>query len=153
MDETLYPMRHQIAFRQYNPNKPHHYGFLFQSLNDVRYPYTCKSFPYPSKPKSGQGPYYIESKIDNVKYLISKTEEQNLHGQNISTYLLYTSVELPKMVTNKKHHNHWNSTEGLAWNTSRIIWCKRKRKIQCDMSLQRKRKRHVHNIIYCYYKV
>ena len=27
IDETLYPMRHQIAFRQYNPNKPHKYGF------------------------------------------------------------------------------------------------------------------------------
>ena len=27
IDETLYPMRHQIAFRQYNPKKPHKYGF------------------------------------------------------------------------------------------------------------------------------
>ena len=24
IDNTLYPMQHQIAFRQYNPNKPHH---------------------------------------------------------------------------------------------------------------------------------
>ena len=30
-DETLYPMRHQIAFRQYNSKKPHHYGILFKS--------------------------------------------------------------------------------------------------------------------------
>ena len=28
LDETLYLMRHQIAFRQYNPNKPHKYGLL-----------------------------------------------------------------------------------------------------------------------------
>ena len=26
IDETLYPMRHQIAFRQYNPSKPHRYS-------------------------------------------------------------------------------------------------------------------------------
>ena len=26
IDETLYGMRHQIGFRQYNPNKPAKYG-------------------------------------------------------------------------------------------------------------------------------
>ena len=46
LDEALYPMRHQIAFRQYNAKKPHHYGTLFMSLNDARYPYTYKSVPY-----------------------------------------------------------------------------------------------------------
>ena len=30
IDETLYPMRHQIAFRQYNPDKPAKYGLLIQ---------------------------------------------------------------------------------------------------------------------------
>ena len=30
IDETLYPMRQQIAFRQYNPNKPHRYGLLLK---------------------------------------------------------------------------------------------------------------------------
>ena len=33
-DETLYPMRYQIAFRQCN-------------LSDARFPYTYKSIPYP----------------------------------------------------------------------------------------------------------
>ena len=39
IDETLYPMRHQIAFRQYNPNKPHKYGLLCKSLNDASFPF------------------------------------------------------------------------------------------------------------------
>ena len=53
LDETFYPMRHQIAFHQYNPKKPYHYGILFKPLNDACYPYTYKSVPYASKPKSG----------------------------------------------------------------------------------------------------
>ena len=90
-------MCHQIAFHQYNTKKPHHYGILFKSLNDVHYPYTYKSVPYASKPKIGQGLYYVKSMIDYVKYFITKTEEQqNLHGRNISINRLYTSVELSK---------------------------------------------------------
>ena len=30
VDETLYPVRHQIAFQQYNPSKPHRYGLLLK---------------------------------------------------------------------------------------------------------------------------
>ena len=97
LNETLYPMCHQIAFHQYNPKKPHHYGILFKSLNDARYPYTYKPVTYASKLKSRQGPYYIKSMIDYVKYRVTKTEkQQNLHGRNISTNRLYASVELSK---------------------------------------------------------
>ena len=103
LDETLYPMRHQIVFRQYNPKQPYHYGILFKSLNDTRYPYTYKSVPYASKPKSGQRPYYIKSTIDYVKYVVTKTEEQQyLYGRNISTNRLYTSVELSKRLLTRK---------------------------------------------------
>ena len=73
VDETLYPMRHQISFRQYNPKKPHKYGLLFKSLNDARFPYTYKSVPYAGKPSSGNGPYYMEKSIDYVKYLVLET--------------------------------------------------------------------------------
>ena len=45
-DETLYPMRQLIALHQYNPNKPHFYGLLLKSLNDERFPYTCKAVKY-----------------------------------------------------------------------------------------------------------
>ena len=87
-------MRHQIAFHQYNPNKPHKYGVLFKSLNEARFPYTFKSVPYAAKLTSGDGPYYINSTIDYVKYLVSQTKKQvNLHERNISTDCLYTSIE------------------------------------------------------------
>ena len=78
IDETLYPMKHQIAFRQYNPNKPHKYEVLFKSLNETRFPYTFKSVPYVAKPISGDGPYCINSTIDYVKYLVSQTKNKSI---------------------------------------------------------------------------
>ena len=50
-------MRHQIAFRQYNPNKPHKYGVLLKSMNDARFPYTYKALPYAAKATAGDGPF------------------------------------------------------------------------------------------------
>ena len=44
--EILHPMRHQIAFRQCNPNKSHKYGVLLKSLNDAFFRYTYKTLPY-----------------------------------------------------------------------------------------------------------
>ena len=40
-DETLYPYRGSIEFKQYNPSKPGKYGLLYRSLcNSVTtYPY------------------------------------------------------------------------------------------------------------------
>ena len=38
IDETLYPMRHQIDFRQYNCSKLQRYGWLLKSLNDASFP-------------------------------------------------------------------------------------------------------------------
>ena len=57
IDETLYPMRHQIAFRQYNPSKPHKYGVLLKSMNHERFPYTYKALPYAAKATAGDGPF------------------------------------------------------------------------------------------------
>ena len=45
IDETLYSMRHQINFRQYNPNEPAKYGLLYKSLNDARFAFTCEVIP------------------------------------------------------------------------------------------------------------
>ena len=73
VDETLYPMRHQIAFRQYNPSKPHRYGLLLKSLNDASFPYTYKAFPYAGKPGKGEGPYYIDATENHVRYLVNQT--------------------------------------------------------------------------------
>ena len=79
-------MRHQIAFWQYNPNKPHRYGLLVKSLNDARVPFTYKAAPYSGKPKDGNGPYYIDHTENYVKYLVEEFEKDaSLLGRNIST--------------------------------------------------------------------
>ena len=46
LDETLYPMRTSIGFKQFNPSKPAKYGLLFKSINAVRYSYTFSTTPY-----------------------------------------------------------------------------------------------------------
>ena len=52
LDETLYPMRTQVAFKMYDPDKPAKYGILFKSLNCARYPYTYYSHVFSGKPES-----------------------------------------------------------------------------------------------------
>ena len=69
IDEIFYPTRHQIAFRQYSPNKPHKYGVLLKSLNDARFLYTYKALPYAAKPTVGDEPFYISSTADYIKNL------------------------------------------------------------------------------------
>ena len=94
IDETLYPMQHQVAFRHYNPNKPHRYGLLCKSLNDTRFPYTYKAVPYASKPVAGNGPYYIKNAIDYVKYLVNEvSSQQSIEARTISPDSLYTTIE------------------------------------------------------------
>ena len=93
-DETLYPMRQLIAFHQYNSNKPHLYGLLLKTLNDVRFPYTYKAVLYAAKPKAEDGPYYLKSTIDYVRYLVTKLEaDQPITGRTVSTDHLYASIE------------------------------------------------------------
>ena len=38
LDETFYPMRVQISFKQFNLSKPAKYGLLFKSINAALYP-------------------------------------------------------------------------------------------------------------------
>ena len=91
----LYPMRYQIAFRQYNPNKPHRYGLLVKSLSDAELPFTYKTVPNAGKPEAEDCPYYIDSFENYVKYLVNETEKDiSLKGRNISTDPLYTSIPL-----------------------------------------------------------
>ena len=59
INETLYPMRHQIAFRQYNGKKPHKYILILKSIHDSCFHFTYKAAPYVEKPENGDGPYYI----------------------------------------------------------------------------------------------
>ena len=87
-------MRQQIAFRQCNRNKPHRYGLLLMSLNDERFLYTYKTVPYSAKPKDGDGPYYLKSTIDYIKYLVTEMEaDLPITVRTISTDCLYRSIE------------------------------------------------------------
>ena len=101
IDETLYPTRHEIAFRQYNPKKPHKYGVLLKSINDSRFPFTYEAAPYAGKPQNGDGTYYICAAKDYVKYLVNKIEKNSLKGRNVSIDRLYTSVPLAKWLLDR----------------------------------------------------
>ena len=92
IDETLYSMRHQINFRQYNPNKPAKYDLLYKSLNDADFGFTYQVIPYCSRPESGSGPYYLSSTEDYVKSLVNAMPRSSVKGKNISMDRLYTSI-------------------------------------------------------------
>lgn len=96
IDETLYPMRTQINFKQYNPNKPAKYGLLFKSINSARYPYTQQTHAYCGKPEGMPDlQYYVTGTIEYVKLLVTNfSKQQNLAGRNISMDRLYSSFEL-----------------------------------------------------------
>ena len=95
-------MRHQITFRQYNPNKPQKYGVLLKSLNDARFPYTYKALPYPAKPTAGDEPLYISSPADYIKNLVIWAKEQvRIDERNISINRLYTIVEIANWLVEK----------------------------------------------------
>ena len=103
IDETLYPMRHQIAFRQYNPNKPAKYGLLFKFINDARFPFTYQATVYAGKPESGNGPYYIDKTENYIKYLVTQMEKDvSLQGRNLSMDMLYTSISIAQWLLEKK---------------------------------------------------
>ena len=88
-------MRHQIAFKQFNPLKPAKYGMLHKSINDARFPYTYKINVYASKPAAGSGPYYIVDGVQGyVKDLINRfNSERKNGGRNVTMDRLYRSVE------------------------------------------------------------
>ena len=95
LDETLYPMRTQIAFKQYNPNKPAKYGMLFKSINCSRYPYTYQSHVYCGKPEGEPNQFYIAGTNNYIKFLVEKLNGyHSLKGRNISMDRLYTNLEI-----------------------------------------------------------
>ena len=68
LDETLYPLRTQISFKQFNPSYPAKYDLLFKSVNTARYPYTFISSPCSGKPTDDGGQYYIQGTEAIVHY-------------------------------------------------------------------------------------
>ena len=103
MDETLYPMRTRIAFRQYNPSKPAKYGLLFKSLNDARVSYTYRSLVYAGKPQQLPAQHYVSGNENYVRGLIEAVDQkQGLQGRNLSMDRLYTSINLAQLLLQKR---------------------------------------------------
>ena len=74
VDETLYPYRGHIGFKQYNPQKPAKYGLLYRSLCDSTVTYTYFSLAYAGKPEvvGGNGAkFYITGTDEYTKHLVN----------------------------------------------------------------------------------
>jgi hypothetical protein len=95
LDETLYPCRTHISFKQYNSNKPAKYGLLFKSINAVGYAYTFRAAVYSGKPEGEPGPYYITGIFPLVTSLVEQLESHvSIKGRNITMDRLYSGLEL-----------------------------------------------------------
>ena len=87
LDETLYPTRGNISFRQYNKNKPARYGLLFRSISSARMPYTYTSLAFSGVPVDEPGPDVYVPGVDNlVKKLVERLERQSTMSGCCITY-------------------------------------------------------------------
>ena len=106
LDETLYPYRGHIGFKQYNPQKPAKYGLLYRSLCDSTVTYTYLSLAYAGKPEvvGGNGAkFYITGTDEYTKYLVNGLSRYtSIQGCNISMDRYFTSVFLAEWALQKK---------------------------------------------------
>ena len=106
IDETLYPCKGTIGFKQYNPSKPSKYGLLYRSLCDSVTNYTYSSLPYADKPEvteSLASKYYVTGTDEYIKYLVSEILKHNsIEGNHISMDRYLTSVSLADWALEKK---------------------------------------------------
>ena len=103
LDETLYPTRVQVSFKQYNPDKPAKYGLLFKSINAARYAYTHQTIVYSGKPTGEPNEFYISATINYIKRLVENLSlHHTLAGRNISMDRLYTSFEVADWLLERK---------------------------------------------------
>ena len=119
LDETLYLARTKVSFKQYNPSKPATYGILFKSLNATRCTYTYCVLPCCGKPIADSTPYYVAGIEESVKYLVQELQGfSDLHGRNITSDRLYTSVPLATWLLEQN-----NMCGYVAIQPQRNSWC------------------------------
>ena len=106
VDETLYPYRGHIGFKQYNPQKPAKYGLLYRSLCDSTATYTYFSLAYTGKPEvvGGNGAkFYITSTDECTKHLVNGLSCYTfIQGCNIAMNRYFTSAFLAEWALQKK---------------------------------------------------
>ena len=76
LDETLYAMRNQINFKQYNPSKIAKYHLFYKSINGGRYPYTFVTESYSGKPVKEGGKYYVQGTVNCVNSLVTRLQSK-----------------------------------------------------------------------------
>ena len=69
IDVTLYPISHQIAFCQYNPDKPAKYRLKFKSLSAAGLPFLHCTVAYAGKPQGDPNEFYNKGTFSCVKVL------------------------------------------------------------------------------------
>ena len=98
IDETLYPYRGKIGFKQYNPSKPGKYGLLYRSFCDSEVQYTYFSLPYAGKPEEAPDQYYVTGTDNYTKYLVDNVIRiagaDSVKGRNISLDRYFTSMTI-----------------------------------------------------------
>ena len=93
IDETLYPYRGNVKFRQYNPSKPARYGLLYRSISDSRVPYTYFTLAYAGKPESQPDQFYVTGTDNYTKYLVDSLKQYvQLRRRNIPMDRYFTSL-------------------------------------------------------------
>ena len=106
VDETLYPYRGHIGFKQYNPQKPAKYGLLYRSLCDSTVTYTYFSLAYAGKQEvvgGNRANFYITGTDEYTKYLVNGLScYTSIQGCNISMDRHFTLVFLAEWALQKK---------------------------------------------------
>lgn len=143
LDETLYPCRTRISFKQYNSSKPARYGLLYKSINAVTYPFTFRSAVYAGKPVGDESEYYIKGVVPLVISLVETLSKHvALNGRNITMDRLYSSIELFEwllsrnitavgtiMPNRKGIPRQLTSTEGRDDFSYEVMWESTKKKL------------------------
>uniref|UniRef100_A0A6A7G5I7 PiggyBac transposable element-derived protein 3-like n=2 Tax=Hirondellea gigas TaxID=1518452 RepID=A0A6A7G5I7_9CRUS len=159
--EILYPCRSQVAFKQYNSNKPAKYGLLYKSINSSRYPYTFRSIVYCGKPEREPTPHYVAGIMTSVKKLVEELEVySSLHGLNISMNRLYTSFDLFEwllskhitaigtLMSNKKGiPPQITSVQGREANSYNILWELPKCKLSLHSYVMKSKSKGMKNVL------
>ena len=157
----MYACRNQVAFRQYNPNKPARYGLLFKCLNEVRVPYTHRSEAYAGKPAVEGGGYHFPTVEEITLRLVDKVrEQQDLQGRNLTFDNLYTSIPLAEKLLARKmtcvgtmRHNRKGLPKEVVYYKDRepfstvVYWEKDKQKLTLTSYVVPTKSKGLKNII------
>ena len=105
INETLYPYRGHINFKQYNLSKPTKYGMLYRSICDLLVQYANFTLPYAGKPEdlsNEASKFYITGTDESSKYLVENLNRFNsIKGCNISMDRCFTSITLVDWATTR----------------------------------------------------